>query len=225
LKPPPVPSGEAWQSVKPFRGTTSARLRFLSAEEQVRLVNACSEDFRQLVRGALLTGARYGELAHLRVKDFNYQAGTVFVAESKSGKPRHVVLTDEGKALFTELIAGRGADDLIFQRKVERRTREGLGSAWGHGDASHLMEEVCIAAGLESLTFHELRHSYASMLVNAGCPLPYVAAQLGHSDTRMVEKHYGHLSPSAMANAIRAALPNLGLVAISKVATLKVSQN
>ncbi|HWQ10089.1 MAG TPA: site-specific integrase, partial [Holophaga sp.] len=219
-----VTGGEAWQTVKPYRGTTSARVRFLNAEEQVRLVNACPEDFRHLVRGALLTGARYGELARLRVKDFNDLAATIFVAESKSGKPRHVVLTDEGKALFAELTAGHGADEEIFQRIVKRRKRESLGSGWGHGDASHLMEDVCAAAGLESLTFHELRHSYASMLVNAGCPLVYVAAQLGHSDTRMVEKHYGHLAPSAMANAIRAALPAMGLVEPAKVESLKVAR-
>jgi integrase len=217
-----VSGGEAWQAVKPYRGTTSARLRFLSQEEQVRLVNACSEDFRRLVRGALLTGARYGELARLRVEDFNGQAGTVFIAESKSGKPRHVVLTDEGKALFAELTAGKGAEELVFQRDVKRRKREGLGLGWGHGDASHLMEDVCEAAKLEALTFHELRHSYASMLVNAGCPLVYVAAQLGHSGTRMVEKHYGHLAPSAMADAIRAALPVLGLMEPLKVKTLKI---
>lgn len=49
-----VKHGDAWQSVKPFRGTTSARIRFLSAEEQVRLVNACPPDFRRLVQGFTL---------------------------------------------------------------------------------------------------------------------------------------------------------------------------
>lgn len=42
-------------------------------------------------------------------------------------------------------------------------------------------------------------------------PLAFVAAQLGHADTRMVEKHYGHLAPSAMADAIRALAPKLGI--------------
>ena len=219
-----VVSGEAWMAVKPYRGTTSARVRFLNATEQVRLVNACPEDFRQLVRGALLTGARYGELSQLRVRDFNDQAGTVFVSEliSKNGKSRHIVLTEDGRILFRQMALGKGHDDLVFQRKVERRKRESLGSAWGHGDAHRLMALAFETAGLEELTFHELRHSYASMLINAGCPLPYVAAQLGHTDTRMVEKHYGHLAPSAMADAIRAALPSLGLVATENVAALKV---
>ena len=219
-----VSGGDAWQSVKPYRGTTSARVRFLGMEDQVRLVNACPSDFRRLVQGALLTGARYGELTRLRVEDFNATAGTVFIAESKSGKPRHVVLTDEGKALFTELTAGRPAGELVFQRgEVKRRKHKQIGSAWSRGDACHLMAEACKAAELESLTFHELRHSYASMLVNAGCPLAYVAAQLGHADTRMTEKHYGHLAPSALADAIRAAMPQLGLLADSKVKALKIA--
>jgi integrase len=61
------------------------------------------------------------------------------------------------------------------------------------------------------------------MLVNAGCPLAFVAEQLGHSDTRMVEKHYGHLAPTAKADAIRAAMPKQGLMDPPKVATLKIS--
>ena len=61
------------------------------------------------------------------------------------------------------------------------------------------------------------------MLVNAGCPLAYVAAQLGHSDTRMVEKHYGHLAPSALADSIRALMPKLGLMEAPKVEPLKVA--
>jgi hypothetical protein len=58
------------------------------------------------------------------------------------------------------------------------------------------------------------------MLVNAGCPLPYVAAQPGHSDTRMGGKHYGHLAPNAMADSIRTLMPKLGLMDGPQVAAL-----
>lgn len=219
-----VRGGEAWQAVKPYRGTSKARVRFLSIEDQARLVNGCDGDFRRLVQAALLTGARYGELAKLRVEDFNAMAGTVFIAESKSGKSRHVVLTTEGQAFFAEQTAGSSAGSYIFTREdVKRRKRNSLENSWGQSDQARLMRAACKAAKLDHLTFHELRHSYASMLVNAGCPLVYVAAQLGHSDTRMVEKHYGHLAPSAMANAIRAALPTLGLVEAPQVEPLKVA--
>jgi hypothetical protein len=45
-----------------------------------------------------------------------------------------------------------------------------------------------------------------------GVPLPIIAAQLGHADTRMVEKYYGHLAPSYVAETVRAAFGSLGIV-------------
>jgi integrase len=53
---------------------------------------------------------------------------------------------------------------------------------------------------------------YASRLVMAGAHLSVIAAQLGHTDTRMVEKHYGHLAPSYVADTIRASFTSLGIV-------------
>ena len=219
-------SGEAWREAKPYRGTTKARVRFLSVEDQVRLVNACPQDFRRLVKGALYTGGRYGELAGATVQDFDATGGTLFLIGKGTGegKPRRVVLTDEGQAFFQEITAGRPAGERIFQRaKVARRKRQDVGTAWGHGDQSRFMVDACTTASLDPLGFHELRHSYASMLVNAGCPLVYVAAQLGHTDTRMVEKHYGHLAPTALADSIRALMPKQGLTGVAKVEPLKIT--
>ncbi len=70
--------------------------RYLSVAEARRLVNACDEEFRPWVRAALETGARYGELARLVVTDFNPDGGTISVRKSKTGKARHIILTDEG---------------------------------------------------------------------------------------------------------------------------------
>ena len=67
------------------------------------------------------------------------------------------------------------------------------------------------------MNFHGLRHTYASRLAMRGVPLAVIAAQLGHSDTRMVEKHYGHMSPSYVADTVRAAFGSLGLVEPSNV--------
>lgn len=63
----------------------------------MRVVNSCEPAFRNLVRGGLLTGCRYSELAQMHVADFNSDAGVVTVRDGKAGKPRHVVLTDEGR--------------------------------------------------------------------------------------------------------------------------------
>ena len=59
--------------------------------------------------------------------------------------------------------------------------------------------------------------------MNAGCPLAFVAELLGHTDTRMVSKHYGHLAPNALADAVRTLAPKLGLGGAPKVAPLKVA--
>ena len=101
-----IASDEAWRKTKPFRETDAPVVRFLSDDECRRIVNACDGAFRNIVKGALLTGCRYGELTRMRAGDFNAEAGTITVRESKSGKPRHVALTDEGRALFSELTVG-----------------------------------------------------------------------------------------------------------------------
>jgi hypothetical protein len=61
------------------------------------------------------------------------------------------------------------------------------------------------------VTFHELRHTYASVLVNRGCALSVVADLLGHSSIKMVEKHYGHLSRSTVRDELLRAMPRLGI--------------
>lgn len=203
-----------WREVKPYRNVASTRVRWLSIQEQVHLVNACPPDFRQLVEAALFTGARYGELTRLRVKDFNPGTGTVFIEFSKSGKPRHIVLTEEALAWFTTLTLDRASDELMLQRKgVNRTKRTDMENplAWAASDQAYYLKQACEAAGLKALTFHELRHTYASTLLNAGVPASIIAAQLGHTDTRMVEKHYGHLCPNAVSATIRRQAPMLGI--------------
>ncbi len=200
-----IGSDEAWRKVKPFREVDSPIVHFLSDDECRRIVNACDGAFRNIVKGALLTGCRYGELARMRTGDFNAESGTITVRESKSGKPRHVVLTDEGRALFTELTAGHTARDNVFVRDD--------GDAWGESHQQRPLEAASNRAKIEpTATFHILRHTYASALAMRGVPMGVIAAQLGHSDTRMTERHYAHLSPNYVAETVRAALPSLGIV-------------
>ena len=93
-------SADAWRKVKPIKEADAPIENFLSDDECVRLVNACDGSFRDLLRAALLTGCRYGELTRLRREDFHPEGGTVTVQISKAGKPRYIGLTDEGRALF-----------------------------------------------------------------------------------------------------------------------------
>ncbi len=80
------------------------------------------------------------------------------------------------------------------------------------------MAEACIAAKIDPPSnFHSLRHTYASLAVMRGAPLPVVAHNLGHTTTRMVEQHYGHLAPSYVADTIRRTAPTFGLVEDRKI--------
>ena len=71
------------------------------------------------------------------------------------------------------------------------------------------------------VTFHALRHTHASHLAMKGVGLGVIAAQLGHADTRMTERHYSHLAPSYVANTIRAHFPTLGIAGESNVALIR----
>ena len=206
-----------WPRVKPHENVESVRLRYLSIDEAQRLLNACEPSFRNIVRAALMTGARYGELCRLVVSDFNPDSETVAIMKSKSGKPRHVELTEEGAAFFHQVTQGRAGDEPMFAKPD--------GRPWAKSDQARPMREACqVAKVAPPITFHGLRHTWASQAVMAGVPLMVVAKHVGHADTRMVERVYGHLSPSYMRDAIRAGAPRFGFKPDKKVARLRDGQ-
>ncbi len=192
-----------WKLVKPFRNVDATEHPYLSRDEAIRLQNACHPDFRQLVRGALETGCRYGELCSMKASDYNADAGTIVVRESKSGKIRHVHLTESGQGFFDELMLGKIKSEPMFLKES--------GKPWGTSHQGMPMVEACKIARIDPpISFKGLRTTYGSLLATAGVPLQVIAAALGHSDTRMTEKHYAHLLPNYVADTIRANLPSFG---------------
>lgn len=197
-----VADDSAWRKVRPFPETTKARVRFLSAADQQRLLNTCSDQsLRDLVAAGLLTGCRFSELARLRVDDWHRDGGTVFVAQSKGGKARHIPVADSGRKLFERLSAGKTPTAPLLARAG--------GEAWGKSTYFREFKAAVARAKVGPLTFHELRHSFASSLLAGGAPLMMVAEALGHADSRMAEKHYGHLAKEHVYERLRAAAPVL----------------
>jgi integrase len=202
-----VASNKAWgRRVKPFENADAARIRYLTIDEAKRLVNACEAEFRPLVLAGLHTGGRYGQIAALTVNDFNPDVGTVdFRSRKGRGKEKSYscVLTDEGVRFFKQACAGRAGDDLIFTKAN--------GEPWAKSHQARPVAEAVAQAKIKpAIGFHGLRHTWASHAVMNGTPLLVVAKNLGHADTRMVERHYGHLSPGYVADAIRAGAPRFG---------------
>jgi integrase len=208
-----VPSDHAWRRVKPFPKVEEAVVRYLTADEAKRLVNACPAEFRRLVQAAILTGCRYSELARLTCADYNPDSGTLAVRLAK-GRVRHVVLTEDAAQCFTVWTAGKGRSDRVFLRAS--------GEVWGK---SHQLRPLEIASTIAKISppvsFHVLRHTHGSHLATQGVPLGVIARQLGHADTRMTEKHYAHLAPNYVAETVRAKFPNLGITEATQVMPLR----
>jgi integrase len=200
-----ISSDAAWRKVKPFRRVDEATLRYLSLDEARSLVSACDKDFSDMVKAALLTGCRYAELGYLKCSDFNNDSGTLSINLSK-GKGRHVVLTEEGRTAFMKWTRSRPGSDPIFLRTD--------GKMWGPSHQQRPLKVASVRACIfPPANFHMLRHTHASHLAMNGTPMAVIARQLGHSDTRMTEKHYAHLAPNYVAHTIRANFPKLGFEA------------
>jgi integrase len=215
-----VPSNGQWQRVEPFENVDAARIRYLTVAEAKRVVNGCNAEFRPLVEAGLQTGARYGQLIKAIVADFNPDAGKLQLCSRKGDGTERIyqcTLTEEGAKFFERACAGRVGADLIFTRQDSR--------PWSKSDQARPMAEACKRAEISPpIGFHGLRHTWASLSVMNGVPLLVVAKNLGHCDTRMVEKHYGHLAPSYVADAIRAGAPRFGIRA-TNIRTLRLNHS
>jgi integrase/recombinase XerD len=184
-----------WRSLRNIPNVDRPRIMHLSRPECRRLLHHCRPDLRNLVLGALYTGCRTLELLRMKTVDVGRDGYGVYVAPSKTRKHRFVFLPDEGVVFFLKLIKGKAPHAQLFTRAD--------GRAWGEYHR-HLLRKAARDAGLdENFSFHGLRHTYASQLVQAGAPLTVVAEQLGHANTVSVSRTYGHISPQIREAEVR----------------------
>jgi integrase len=199
-----VASDDAWRRVKPFANVEAPRVRYLSDKEAIRLVNACGPNSRKLVTGALLTGCRYAELTALQARDLDTDAAVLHIRTTKAGKPRSVPLTDDAVRFFGQVAAGKGRDEVLLAR--------GDGARWGKSHQFRPLRDACRTAKIvPAISFHILRHTFASRLARQRVPMGIIAAALGNSEA-ICAKHYAHLSPGYIADAIRQHAGGMGIV-------------
>lgn len=210
-----VPDDKEWRKVKPFKQVDEPIVRFLTVPESTRLINVCPQDFRLLVQAALLTGCRYGELTRILANHVNLSTMMVYISpEGKTGKGRHVPLSAEGLEFFEQQTAGKTGLEYVFTRRD--------GSPWAKNHQSRLMKTACEQAKIDPpIGFHELRHTYASLLAQAGADLLTISKLLGHADTRITSRHYAHLCDKTLATAVQTLLPSFNVPAESNVMAFK----
>jgi site-specific recombinase XerD len=176
------------RDVRPLKAA-QGKTRFLSEDEEAAMLAVCSPELRRLIQAGLLTGFRRQELTSLRPEDVDLEHDLVSVAAcyAKNGEHRTVPMTAGLKAIMQEALASRGHARTVFVKDT--------GEPWTGSTFYKDFKKACQRAGIENISPHILRHTYASRLVMAGVDLRTAQELMGHKDIDMTMR-YAHLSPS-----------------------------
>lgn len=186
----------------PRRRFNNARERFLTTTEAERLfaaLDACAApQVKNIVALLLLTGARKTELLTARWQDVNLERKAWFIPTTKTGKPRHVPLSQAAVAIIEDLQRFDNCPWLVPNPET-RKPYATFKRSW---DTARSM------AGLPDLRVHDLRHSAASFMINANIDLFTVGRILGHADHQSTMR-YSHLANDTLMKAVEAGAANL----------------
>lgn len=179
--------------VRPFR-VPGGRERFLGRGEARRLFDElgrrpCQE--AAAVRLLLLTGARKGEIIRARWRDVDLERRILTVPISKSGRPRHIHLSAAAVAVLRRL-SSKGCSDWLFPSRKPDRPITDIFYFW-----SALRRRL----NLDDVRIHDLRHTFASILVSSGQSLFVAQALLGHRSPAATMR-YAHLNDRPLRNAV-----------------------
>lgn len=170
------------------------RERFLTQDEAQRLLSALDADENQVAAAAikllLFTGARRNEVTHAKWEFVNWEKRTLLVPRAKSGRPRSIHLNSAALELLRS-IPRLENNPYIFPSPVTGRPSPSLHFPWFR---------IRDMAGLEDVRLHDLRHSFASFLVNQGVSLYVVQGLLGHTQSRTTQR-YAHLANATLSDA------------------------
>lgn len=172
--------------------------RFLTPDETQRLKAAVESSpnplLAPIVALLLLTGSRKRELLDARWEDFRLDQRLWRIPTSKTGKPRHVPLSDDAVAVLKSLPRYDECAFILPNPKTMKPFRNFFNS-W---------DSARKAAGLPDVRVHDLRHSMASNMANSGQSLYVIGQILGHSQPRTTTR-YAHLSNETLHKAANAA--------------------
>jgi len=180
--------------VKLFK-ENNRRMRFLSEDEEKALLKAMPEEHRPLVVVALHAGLRRENQFHMRWEHVDFATGWITVPRSKSGEAYRVRMNDTLRETLRAL-PSRMKGRWVFP------------SATGETplDAQNFYNRVFLsalkAAKIEGVTWHTLRHTFASRLAMAGVDLTTVKELMGHKDITTTMR-YAHLSPEHQLDAVQ----------------------
>ncbi|MBU2836946.1 tyrosine-type recombinase/integrase [Acidithiobacillus thiooxidans] len=168
------------------------RDRRLVGDEESRLLAACSltnPELADIVIFAIETAMRQGEIMDLEWRHINWLDHIAYLPETKNGSARLVPLSERAEA--------------VLQRQ-QARTKDQNDRVWKYTNNGMraVYNRAVKRAGIEGLTFHDLRHEATSRLVEKGIPIMTAQAITGHKSTQML-KRYTHISAQSLVQAVR----------------------
>ena len=188
-----LPAGQSpCANVPPFKKYIQ-RERYLSPREArllMRTLERSSKPEALALRILLLTGARKSEILKARWEHIRLDHRLLTVPLSKSGSPRHIPLSDEAVAVI-RMIPRKPGCPWLFPGQAMGKPISDIYVFW-----NNLRREL----GFADVRIHDLRHTFASLLVNAGHSLYEVQKLLGHSDPRTTMR-YAHLGQASLVAA------------------------
>lgn len=191
----------------PRRPRREATMRILSNEQTTTLLTACSDKFRPFVAVGIFAGLRLGEVAGLQVGDIDFLRKTLVVRRQVQRAPGGGVTLDPPKSRASErsvpipasLVTILAAHVSALPDNDPSRflfTTSG-GQPTDQNVAGTTFRRAAHRAGLDAVTFHDLRHTYASALIAGGADVVSVQHALGHSSPTVTLNTYAHLWPNA----------------------------
>jgi len=169
--------------------------RFLTADEAQALIHAVrhSENrvLESIVSMLLITGARKREVLDARWEDIDWQRRLWKIPKTKAGKARYVPLSQAALDLLESRQKSSGRSGYIFPNPKTDKPFQSVFYSW---------DSARKQAGLKELRMHDLRHSFASFLINGGRSLYEVQQLLGHSNSQMTQR-YAHLAHETLLDA------------------------
>ncbi|MVS17016.1 tyrosine-type recombinase/integrase, partial [Salmonella enterica subsp. enterica serovar Bovismorbificans] len=181
------------------------RVRWLEPEEAERLINECPEPLKSVVRFALATGLRRSNIINLEWQQIDMQRRVAWVnpEDSKSNRAIGVALNDTACRVLREQIGNHHKWVFVHTKAGNRPD----GSATDQirkmrVDDQRAWNSACRRAGIEDFRFHDLRHTWASWLIQAGVPLSVLQEMGGWESIEMVRR-YAHLAPNHLTEHAR----------------------
>ncbi|MCC6502695.1 MAG: site-specific integrase [Deltaproteobacteria bacterium] len=163
--------------------------RWLTLEEEEKLLEACPDWLKQIVTFALNVGMRQGEILDLRWPYIDLFRKTATVMESKNGEKRTVPLNQKAhEVLISQSKIRHIKSDYVFVTSV--------GTRIGKRNLARPFTVAVAKAGIQKFRFHDLRHTFATRLIQSGIDIYTVAKLLGHKDIRMTQRYAHHSTES-----------------------------